>query len=422
MDTIRNIIRPLIPKRIFRALQPVYHYILALWGALVYRFPSKKLVVIGVTGTKGKSSTTEYINSILEQDGHQTALVNTIRHKIGSYSKPNKFKMTMPGRLFLQHFLRQALNSGCTHAVIEMSSEGVIQYRHRFIDLDALIFTNLSPEHIESHGSYENYVAAKIEIAKRVTKKSGVLIVNKDDAEAPKFLALTIPHKITYSLKETRYEISDTGTKFSFQNRYISSPLKGVFNVYNMLAAATYASFAKIDGDTIKKGLEHVHTIKGRAQEIDEGQSFTAVVDYAHTEDSLRQIYEAYKDYKIIGVLGGTGGGRDRGKRKDMGHIAETYCDYVFITNEDPYDEDPWQIINDVALGITNKNKMKKIMSRREAIREALCMAETKTKEGEKVAVLITGKGTDPYIMEAKGKKTPWSDESVVREELKNIA
>ncbi|PIR37241.1 MAG: hypothetical protein COV34_03400 [Candidatus Zambryskibacteria bacterium CG10_big_fil_rev_8_21_14_0_10_42_12] len=429
MEHILNIVRPLIPKRIFKATQPIYHFILAFLSALIYRFPSRKIVVIGVTGTKGKSSTTEYVNAILEKAGYQTAVANTIRHKIGENSRPNKYKMTMPGRFFIQHFLRRALVAGCTHVVIEISSEGVLQYRHRFLDLDALIFTNLSPEHLDTHGSYENYVQAKVEIGKRVIKKDGTLVVNGDDEQAYRFLALNVPHKITFSTKDIPHDIRDGKNCFRFDRKNcfrfdsinICTPIKGMFTAYNMIAAATYAEHIGIKKEIVREALEEVHEIKGRAQEIDGGQDFVVVVDYAHTPDSLEHIYKAYDGYKIVGVLGGTGGGRDTWKRKEMGKLADRYCEKIYLTNEDPYDEDPWQIINHVADGIEHTDKLKKIMDRREAIREALMSAKELRKTHDLVAVLITGKGTDPYIMEAHNKKTPWSDEQVVREELKKL-
>ena len=166
-----GIIKKIIPKPIFQFLQPIYHYSLAVLGALIYDFPSKKLIVVGVTGTKGKTTTTELVNAILEEASYKTALASTLRFKIGEKEERNFFKMTMPGRFFMQKFLREAVKANCSHAVIEMTSEGAKQFRHKFISLDALIFTNLAPEHIESHGSYENYVQAKLNIARETGKK-----------------------------------------------------------------------------------------------------------------------------------------------------------------------------------------------------------------------------------------------------------
>ncbi len=171
LEKILNIGRKIIPKKLFKLAQPIYHYKLALLGAIIYRFPAKKLTVIGVTGTKGKTTTVELVNAILESARYKTALASTLRYKIGEKEWGNMFKMTLRGRFFTQRFLRQAVNSGCTHAIIEVSSEGVPQSRHRFLFLDALIFTNLAPEHIESHGSYEKYLEAKLSIAKELESK-----------------------------------------------------------------------------------------------------------------------------------------------------------------------------------------------------------------------------------------------------------
>ena len=195
----------LIPKKLYRAGQPIYHFLLATAGAILYRFPSKKLYIVGVTGTKGKSTVTEVVNAILEEAGHKTALANTIRFKTGDESRANKHKMSMPGRFFMQKFLRNAVDSGCTHVVLEMTSEGAKQLRHKYIYLDALIFTNLAPEHIESHGSFEKYKLAKLGIVDNLKKKGGILIANKDDDEHEEFLKRAgSGKKITYSLSDTK--------------------------------------------------------------------------------------------------------------------------------------------------------------------------------------------------------------------------
>lgn len=184
-------IKKLIPSSLFQALQPVYHYGLALAGAIRYGFPSKKIKIIGITGTKGKTSTTEIVNSILEQAGYKTALGGTLRFKIGSKTSRNMFKMSMPGRFFMQKFIHDAVVAHCDWIVLEMTSEGVKQFRHKWIDLDALIVTNVSPEHIESHGSFEKYLDAKLELARsraRSYKTRKILVTNRDDEHAPKFI------------------------------------------------------------------------------------------------------------------------------------------------------------------------------------------------------------------------------------------
>lgn len=162
--------KKIIPKKLFRMGQPIYHWLLAFAAALIYRFPSRKIFVLGIVGTKGKTSTVEIINAILEEAGYKTALSSSLRFKVGKSSEENRFKMTMPGRFFAQKFLRRAVGEKCQYAILELTSEGAAQYRHKFIQSDALIFTNLSPEHIESHGSFEKYRKAKLKFFKALEK------------------------------------------------------------------------------------------------------------------------------------------------------------------------------------------------------------------------------------------------------------
>lgn len=437
-----SVLKKIIPKSVFKFFQPVYHYSLALLGAVRYRFPSKKLIIIGITGTKGKTTTAELVNAILEVAGFKTALQSTLRFKIGDKEKRNLFKMSMPGRFFMQKFLRDAVNAGCTHAVLEMTSEGAKQYRHKYIYPEALIFTNLAPEHIESHGSYENYLQAKLSIAKELEgRKERIIIANTDDKEGEKFLALNIKNKVPYSMGDAiGIKADEKGSSFQVGKIMIHSKLPGIFNVSNMLGAIAYAKFVGIREESIKRGLENINFVRGRMEKINVGQDFDVVVDYAHTPDSLRAVYETYaprstqsaskkiassqkeNKYHLICVLGNTGGGRDTWKRPEMGKIADEYCDEIILTNEDPYDEDPMKIIEDVKSGISSK-PVDIILDRRTAIASAFAKA-TADKQGttnDKIAVLITGKGTDPYIMEDNGKKTPWDDAEVAREELNKI-
>lgn len=404
LDNTLSIIRKFIPKRTYKFFQPAYHYILVFSSALFYNFPSKKIKIIGVTGTKGKSSTVEIINAILEKAGYRTALSNTIRYKIADKSFPNKFKMSMPGRFFVQRFISDAVKENCDYIILEMTSQGVLQFRHKFIDLNALVFTNLSPEHIESHGSYEKYIEAKLEIAKELSisdKRPRIVITNADDKEGYKFHNFNAEIKKSYSLKDAS----------------IDTPLQGEFNKYNVLSAITLAKELGINDEIINKAIINFKQIPGRVEYIKAGQKFNVVVDYAHTADSLSKLYKLFErkeGQKNICVLGGTGGGRDNWKRKEMGKIAEMNCDEIILTNEDPYDESPEQIVNDVASGIQNTKPLI-IMDRREAINRAISLAS----DGDNV--IITGKGTDPYIMGPNGTKIVWNDAEVAREEILKI-
>lgn len=418
IDSALGVTRRLIPKSIFGFFNPAYHWTLSLGSAIVHGFPSRNIKVIGVTGTKGKSSTVEILSAILEEAGYKTALTNTIRFKVGDESQDNLYKMSMPGRFFMQRFISKAVKAKCDYAILEMTSQGAITFRHKFIQLDAFLFANISPEHIEAHGSYENYLKAKLDLADQLSishKKDRVLIVNGDDKESERFLRLNADRKISYTLKDAEpYDIKREGIEFTWNGKKAHSPLSGLFNLYNILAAATTAKSQGVPDEAIIRAVEKFGGIPGRVQKIDAGQQFEVIVDYAHTPDSLEKLYQVFEGSRKICVLGGTGGGRDSWKRQKMGEIADQYCDEIILTDEDPYDEDPRQIVDGVAKGITSK-KATIVMDRREAIGEAIKRARI----GD--SVLITGKGTDPYIMGPKNSKTPWSDAKVAREELEKL-
>lgn len=423
MDTVRNIIKKLLPHRLFTFLQPYYHFLLAFAGAVKYRHPSHHLMVIGVTGTKGKSSTTEMLGHLLRAGGKKVATLSTIQFSIDGHAERNLFKMTMPGRFFVQKFLREAVDAGCTHAVIEMTSEGAKQYRHRFIDIDALIFTNLTPEHIESHGSFENYKNAKLSIAQAVAdspKRPRFLISNSDDEHGADFLDFPVENKLPYSLKDlSLYSLHKDGVSLVYEGTTIRVPLVGLFNVYNALASITLARALGVPLDTIQKAFRDLPPLKGRVEHFtspaEAQKHVTVIVDYAHTPDSLTKLYEAFHDKQKVCVLGNTGGGRDTWKRPEMGAIAERYCDHVILTNEDPYDEDPNKIVADIRKGMSENASVEIIMDRRTAIERAITIAP------EGGYVLVSGKGTDPYIMGPRGTKTPWSDSETVKDLLTQL-
>ncbi|MBI2108974.1 MAG: UDP-N-acetylmuramyl-tripeptide synthetase [Parcubacteria group bacterium] len=418
MERFLFYLKKFIPKKIFSAFQPAYHYTLALLGAIFFRFPSRNIFVIAVTGTKGKTTTIELLNAMLEGAGYKTALSNSLRFKIGKESMDNTFKMTMPGRFFMHAFLRKAVRNGCAYAIIEITSEGVKLFRNQFIALNTLIFTNLAPEHIESHGSYEKYRDAKVSIAeslKTSRKKRKFIIVNGDDKEAGRFLSLHIKEKYSYSLKDAEpYELHKETLSLTLYGERVQSRLSGVFNIYNILAAAACAKNLGISNEVIKNTVHTFSGVPGRMEYVDEGQDFTVLVDYAHTPDSLEKVYETFPHTQKICVLGAAGGGRDVWKRKELGAIANTHCSKIILTNEDPYDENPLEIVHNVEEGI-GRDIAQTIMDRRGAILEALKSAKT----GD--AVIITGKGSEPYIMGPEGSKLPWSDVAVVREELRKI-
>jgi UDP-N-acetylmuramoyl-L-alanyl-D-glutamate--2,6-diaminopimelate ligase len=420
MNNFRHTVKKFIPKRVFTALQPPYHYALAYIGAIKFGHPSREITVIGITGTKGKSTTTEILAHILRGAGYKTASLSTIQFTYGEMQERNLFKMTMPGMFFVQRFLRKAVDAGCTHAVVEMTSEGAKQFRHKFIEIDALLFTNLTPEHIESHGSFANYKAAKLRLAEAVansSKRPRTLIANVDDEHGQDFLNYEVEHILPYRLNNlTLHSLQKDSVTMVIDNVTIRVPIVGVFNVYNTLAAITYARSIDITLESIRESLAKLPPVAGRVEQFHSPagaiKKNTVVVDYAHTPDSLTQLYEAFAGKHIIGVLGNTGGGRDTWKRPEMGAIAEAHCAQVILTNEDPYDENPVQIVEAMKNGMSPEASVRIIMDRWTAIKTAIddCPADG--------YVLISGKGTDPYIMGPNGTKQVWSDAQVVQELL----
>ncbi|MFZ3043956.1 MAG: UDP-N-acetylmuramoyl-L-alanyl-D-glutamate--2,6-diaminopimelate ligase [Minisyncoccia bacterium] len=414
VNRIVRVLKWVMPEWLIEPLRPAYHAVLAYLMALSYGFPARKLTVIGITGTKGKSTVAEMVFSILRAAGYKTALISTIRFAIEDVSQPNTFKMTLAGRGFAQAFMRKALKAGCTHLVIEITSESVLQYRNWFLYLDGLIVTNVQREHIERHGSFENYVDAKrsiVDTLVRSPKHFRVLVANADVPESSSFLSAPVSKAVGFSAKELHHlSGNDRGVSFEYAGEHFSLPVPGDFNAMNALAAIKLCSAFGVPLPLATAALASLPVVRGRVERIDAGQNFLAIVDYAHTPDSLSALYSAFKTHRKICVLGNTGGGRDVWKRPLMGRIADEACDKVILTNEDPYDEDPRDIVN--AMLPDMKRTPEIIMDRREAIRAALHAA----RPGD--VVLISGKGTDPFIMGPKGMKTPWSDAQVVREEL----
>ncbi len=417
-NIMKKIIKSVIPESLFGKLVLPYHFALAWLGAVNNGHPSKQLKIVAVTGTKGKSSVVEITNAMLEGAGFTTGVSGTVQFKIGDWSEANKFKQTMPGRFFLQNFFKKALDKKVDWMVIEATSEGAKQYRNRFIHFDALIYTNLAPEHIESHGGYENYKQAKLGIIKhsleKSVKKNRSLVVNMDDKEGADFINFDIENKIPYSLDDLKdIAVKEQGLEFTYKDVRFVSPLSGEFNIYNLLAVIKFGESIGVELENMQKSLSQFGNIPGRVQRIDEGQDFEVVVDYAHTPDSLENIYKAFSHANNrICILGNTGGGRDQWKRPVMAKIADNYCDQIILTNEDPYDEDPLAILEQMREAITD-TEYEVIFDRRNAIHAAVKRADT----GD--VVLVTGKGTDAFIMGPNGTKIPWSDTEICHDALK---
>ncbi len=429
---IKRIIKKIIPRFILNW----YYQFFPLLGAILYRFPSKKIIVVGVTGTNGKSTTVQLITDILKQANIGVASMSSVRFQVKGDIRKNKLKMTMPGRLKLQKFLRQAVNNECQYVILEVTSEGIKQFRHKFINFKTVIFTNLEKEHIESHGSFENYKQAKKKLFQIPNIETS--IINLDDSHSDYFLDSPIKEKWGYNIKfkyqnpksktnnqnlkiveAEEVRLFNDHSEFIVKGQKFSIPLVGEFNVYNSLAAISFGLSRDINLEVIAKALKETEGVSGRMEFVIK-EPFRVVVDYAHTPRALENVYktlsiEKFQDSskKLICVLGSCGGGRDKWKRPVFGSLAGQYCDKIILTNEDPYDEDPIEIVEAVEKGVPENSDYEKIFDRREAIRKALSLA------GSGDTVAITGKGGEPWICIAGGKKIPWDDREVVREELK---
>lgn len=417
LDTTLRAIKRFIPKPLFDLGAKIYHPFLSYTGALRYGFPSRKLKVIAVTGTKGKSTTVYFITRILEAAGKPVAACGSLGFKIRDREWPNELKMTMPGRWKLQKFLRQAVDAGCEFVVMEMPSEGLAQGRHRAVRVDAAVFTGIHPEHIESHGSLEAYRAAK-QILFRACRE--LHVVNRDDPMAGEFLGFRAHKHITYGIAGGDFQAMDVqsgpqSSSFRLGRTTVHLNVGGIFNVSNALAAIAVCDAYGIPAADSAEALAGIDRVPGRMEWLIH-EPFGVVVDYAHTPDSLRAVYRALKPEggRLLCVLGAAGGGRDTWKRSEFGAIAARSCDAIYLTNEDPYDEDPERIMEDIAAGITGpeQRRIQRIPDRRDAIAAALSDAH----EGD--VVVITGKGSETSIALAGGRKIPWSDAGMVRELL----
>lgn len=417
LDKALRAIKRLIPEPVFDAAAKLYHPMLSYTGALVYGFPSRRLKVIGVTGTKGKSTTVFFITKILHDAGVPVAAVGSLGFRIRDREWPNTLKMTMPGRWKLQRFLRSALNAGCTHVVMEVPSEGLAQGRHRGIHFSCAVFTGLHPEHLESHGSLEAYRAAK-QILFRTCHE--LHVINRDDPDADSFIAIPAHKRITYGISGGDYQATDVvagpqDASFAVGRTRVHLNVGGRFNVLNALAAIAVGDAFGVPAHTSSEALGTVDRIPGRMEWI-QREPFGVVVDYAHTPDSLRAVYRTLKPAggRLVCVLGAAGGGRDAWKRPEFGRIADQYCDVIYLTDEDPFDEDPGHILDDIASGISaeTQTSLHRILDRRDAIAAAL----TDAHDGD--IVVITGKGSETSIALAGGTKVPWSDAQTVRDLL----
>lgn len=426
LNFLRRIIPDTHPIRLF------YHKIVAIVSAVIYGFPSRHLKVICVTGTNGKTTTVNLIARVLEEAGFKVGMMSTINFQVGAKKWVNDTKQTTQGRFLLQKLLREMAKASCQYAVIETSSHAMTQFRLWGVNVDTAVLTNISADHIEYHGSFDKYLHAKgmlFRMLNRLPRKAGVpkiSVLNRDELNFSYFDQFFADRKLTYgvgkgTLNATDIQMTPEGSLFTLNvpNDKVQVLLKipGRFNVYNALAAATVAISENVPLAKIRKALEKAMGVDGRFESIQEGQPEHVIVDYGHTPDALEKLFSLYRELtkgRLFAVFGATGGGRDKGKRPIMGQIADKYADFIVLTDDDPYSEDEWDIIEMVSAGIKRKEGKNfwKVPNRREAIRLALTLS------GKDDTVVIAGKGCEPIQM-VHGERRPWDDRKVVRELLK---
>ena len=395
---------------------------LALMSANFFGLPSRQLTMVGVTGTNGKTTTTHLVKSILEAGGQRVGLIGTIEYRIGDEVIPASH--TTPESLELNGMLARMLKSGCQSVSMEVSSHALHQSRVYGIDYDVAVFTNLTQDHLDYHGTMDEYFKAKKLLFEDLSENS-VAVTNCDDEWGTKIISSVKGRRISYGISEkadlqaTDIRLSLDGTRFNVRSgskqHPISSSFVGRFNVYNILSAYSTGVALGLEHEKIASGISSLKNVRGRFERIPSPKGWTAIVDYAHTPDALEKCLRTIHDVlpkehrgRIITVFG-AGGDRDRTKRPLMGKIAGSLSDIAIVTSDNPRTEDPQQIINEIAVGIPRGAAVTQEVDRRTAIHAALRQART----GD--VVLIAGKGHEDYQVIGK-EKIHFSDREVVQD------
>mgnify|MGYP000754527633 CR=1 FL=1 len=425
IDALRKVIPDQHPIRLF------YHRVRAMAAAVRYGFPAEKMVIVAVTGTNGKTTTSNMIHRVFMEAGKKCGLLTTVNFKIGDSEEANLNKQTTVSPFLLQKKLKQMQEAGCEVVVVEATSIAMIQSRLWGVNVDTAVFTNFTQDHLSYHGSMEAYREAKGRLFKALNtskRKPGIQkmsIINADDPEAEFFAGFPVDQLFEYGIQRGAYAARNivstaNGTDFMIRipngEAQVHLQIPGQFNVYNAMAAATVGVAHRINVQTIGRALEKLESVPGRMEPIDEGQNFSLLVDYAHSEDALQKLLSMLKALtpgRLITVFGATGGGRDQSKRPKMGAIVHQYADFIVLTDDDPYEEDSNEIAKMVKAGIPREegDSFWQVLDRREAIRLALSLA----REGD--TVVICGKGAEEFQVVGK-ERVPHDDRKVAREML----
>lgn len=428
----RTLVKKFIPRKLFAAIEPWGHLIEAVAANVYYGFPGRKMKIIGVTGTNGKTTTSFMIQAMLTEAGIKTGLMTTVAYGVDNKIIPQIAHMTTASAPLLQKRLKEFKQQGVEWVVLETTSHALAQNRTWGIPYQIAVITNLTHEHLDYHGTFERYLEAKRKLF-RIAARNGLKfgIVNADDPNAKKFID-SVPESISYGLKTgqliaKKVALTPNGSTFLAEiagDHYdIRCNIPGEFNVYNSLATVAVGRKLGLTKVQIEDGIKALEGVEGRMAVIDEGQSFTVIVDFAHTPDSferlLRDVRQATKG-KLI-VLFGSAGRRDEAKRAIQGEIAGMYADSVILTEEDDRDIDGHMILDQIAAGAEKSGKVKEkdlflILDRTEAIQAAIATAQYKDD-----TVVLLGKGHEKTIERADGEH-PWDEVATVKEALKKYS
>ncbi len=403
---------------------------LARLSATFYRHPAESLTITGITGTNGKSTTAFLLESILDADARKSALIGTIEYHVSGKILPAPH--TTPESLELNSIFAQALLRGATEAVMEVSSHALAQDRVYGIPFDCAVFTNLTRDHLDFHHTMEEYFAAKQKLFEGCgTGPPGTAVINADDHYGEKLAAVSKrrgSRVVTYGLAQGDFhagnvDVSLEGTRFDLvtpdETVPLFSPLIGKVNVYNIIAASAAAHARSVNGDAISRGIGNLRRVPGRFEPVDCGQPFKVVVDYAHTDDALRNLTSLARELKadkgrVITVFG-CGGDRDRTKRPLMGEAAAQNSDLVVLTSDNPRSEDPIAIMNDAVVGLQRCHANYRMEPDRKL---AIALAINDARRDD--IVLIAGKGHEKIQITREGT-IPFDDVNVARECLREL-
>lgn len=405
-----------------KILVPDTREALALLAGRFYDYPSRKLKMVGITGTNGKTTISYLIRSILQQNRNRVGLIGTIAYWVDD--QKSKAVNTTPESLDLERMFSRMLKQGISSVVMEASSHALAMHRVDGIEFDVAIFTNLNHEHLDFHKTMDAYRQAKGLLFRKLKAEGGSGVINMDDPNWRYFSRQTEKECLTYSLNDPSADFFTTGFTCTPENTLITvaTPvgemkldfkLIGESNVYNALASVA-ASFAlKIDPQVIKSGLEAITGVAGRMERIQAGQDFNIWIDYAHTPHAFERLLKSARRItkRRLLFLFGCGGDRDREKRPLMGKVAAEYADSIILTEDNPRSEEPETITEHIMAGIEEKNKVEIIIDRKEGIKRALQMA----RPGD--TLVLAGKGHEEYQV-IGDEKIHFSDKETVLEFL----